>query len=97
MANGHGGRRPGAGRKPKAITTLRKLALENAGSDAERALAFVVSVMDNSKQPVRMRYAAAVEIMDRVWGRSTQRQEVTGDSTAPIVVRVIGGMDLDAI
>ena len=96
MANGHGGARPNAGgarphagRKPKAITTIRQKALEEASGDAERALAFVIAIMDDEGQPVRLRKECSVEVMDRVWGKAKQTSEVTGKDGGPMLLRWI--------
>ena len=91
MANGHGGRRPGAGRKPNAIQAIRKQALEDAGGDAERALAFIIAILDDEAQPIRLRKECAIEVMDRVWGKSKQTSEITGkDGISPIqIIEVI--------
>ena len=87
MANGHGGSRPGSGPKPKAIKAIKQQALEDAGGDAQRALAFIISVMGDEKAAIRLRKECAIEVMDRVWGRSTQRQEVTGEDGGPLEIR----------
>ena len=89
MANGHGGRRPGAGRKPKAITTDREQAIEEALPHARRAFAFIISVMDDETQPVRLRRECAIEVMDRVWGKSKQTSEITGKEGGPLVIQTI--------
>lgn len=73
-----GGARRGAGRKRSAVTKLKELALANAAGEAEASLAFVVSVRKNTKHPIAIRFAAAIDIMDRVWGRAKQRTELTG-------------------
>jgi len=95
MANGHGGarpntggRRPGAGRKPKAITTIRKKALEDASGDAERALAFIIAIQDDEAQPIRLRKECAIEVMDRVWGKSKQTSEISGSIDTNVTVYI---------
>lgn len=69
MANGHGGARPGAGRKPKITSVLRDYALE--GAPAERALGLIVAVMDNEEAPTALRVQCAIEVMDRKWGKAS--------------------------
>lgn len=44
-----------------------------------------------------LKQAAASEILDRVLGRPTQRQEVTGKEGSQLVIRVLGNVDLDAV
>ena len=87
MADGWGGARPhsggarkGAGRKPKITATIREKALEQANGDAEYALGLFIGMMRDSKNSKSMRMTAAKEIMDRVWGRPTQRAEVAVDA-----------------
>ena len=89
MANGHGGHRPGAGRKPDAIQAIRKRALEDAGGDAERALAFIIAILDDEAQPIRLRKECAIEVMDRVWGKSKQTSEITGKDGGPLEINTI--------
>ena len=96
MANGHGGARPnsggarsGSGRKPSAITTVREQALEEAGPDARRALAFIIAIQDDEAQPIRLRKECAVEVMDRVWGKSKQTSEITGKDGGPLEINTI--------
>ena len=95
MANGHGGarpntggRRPGAGRKPSAITTVREQALEEAGPDARRALAFIIAIQDDEAQPIRLRKECAIEVMDRVWGKSKQTSEISGSIDTNVTVYI---------
>ena len=72
-----GGRRPGAGRPRKAITLVRKT-IQEANADAETALGFVIGLMQNNSLPIGLRFDCAKEIMDRVWGKATQKQEHAG-------------------
>lgn len=90
MANGHGGRRPRAGRKPKITTIVRERALKEANGDAEYALGLVIALMKDESLDMPIRYAAALETMDRVWGKPTQR--VNTDLTSggnPLTFRVV--------
>lgn len=87
MADGHGGARSGAGRKPKAVTNMRRQALEAAGADAERAFAFVIDRMEDPKAGDAVRLACAQIIMDRVWGKPTQRNE--NNESGELLVRVV--------
>lgn len=75
MANGHGGSRPGAGRKQSAITVLKGKAIEEAHDDAKYALALFVDFMQNKRLPKRFRADCAREVMDRVWGKAKQTNE----------------------
>jgi hypothetical protein len=73
-----------AGRKPSAITVLKRLALEEAGEEAEKSLAVVIKIRNTAKSE-KIKMAAAVEIMDRVWGKSTQKNEHTGKDGKPLI------------
>ena len=89
MADGWGGKRRGSGRKPKLTTEIRELALEQAGGDAEYALGLVVNIMRDEDQPIDRRMAASLVVMDRVWGKPTQREEVSGPDGADIRVEYV--------
>jgi hypothetical protein len=71
MANGHGGKRPGAGAKPKAATILKRLAIEAAAGEAEKSLALLVEIRDTTLDN-ELKRACCNDIMDRVWGRAKQ-------------------------
>lgn len=86
-----GGKRAGAGRKPKLTTIIRAQALAAANGDAEYALGLVVGIMRDEKQPMDWRYAASLEVMDRVWGKSTERQEMSGLNGGEVVFKVVYG------
>ena len=73
--NGWGGTRRGAGRKPSAITEARAVAAHEAIGDAEFALGLLIHWMRDTKKKDVFRKACAIEVMDRVWGKATQRNE----------------------
>ena len=79
MSNGHGGKRAGAGR-PKGSrgqrTLVREKAIAEAGADAEYALGLFVQGMRGELGDSSVRLYCAREVMDRVWGRPTQRKIV---------------------
>ncbi len=87
MANGRGGKRPGAGRKPNVLRQARQMALDAADPSAEHALDFVIGLVDNWKAGYELRLRAAQTVMDRVWGKATEKHEGNAD----IVLRVIYG------
>jgi len=86
MADGRGGARPGAGRKPKAIREIRNRAIEEAGENARYAMGLFISVMENPKQPMRLRLDCAKEVADRVFGKATQRNENVNDGDLRIII-----------
>ncbi len=92
-----GGKRAGAGRKPKAINQLKKQAIESAGGDASRALGIVVSIMDTAPLLDRLKLDAAREVMDRVWGKSVQALEHSGPDGGEIRVKIMKNASYDDI
>lgn len=82
-----GGRRPGAGRKRKEVVEHRESTLEERLAAAGRALDLHIKVMDSEKVDLRLRLDAAREVMDRIWGKPTQRQEIEADE--PVVIEII--------
>jgi hypothetical protein len=85
-----GGKRPGAGRKPKALTDVRAKAIAAASADAEYGLGLVIQVMQNAEYDIDLRLQCANEVMDRVWGKATQRHEIEGDLPVHITVNEAG-------
>jgi hypothetical protein len=79
VANGHGGKRPGAGRKPKVVKEIERKAIAGAGPDAEYALGLHVSVMRDDDADERLRLQCGQVVMDRVWGKPQQKMDVTSD------------------
>jgi hypothetical protein len=92
-----GGKRAGAGRKKKLTTLIRERAIEEAGEDAEYALGLLVAFARDGELDVALRRDCANDIMDRVWGKPTQRQELTGDAGGPlhIIETIICAGDTD--
>jgi hypothetical protein len=85
----HGGKRPGAGRKPGSKdrataeqgATLAELARAHTGT----ALNVLVQVAQASESDAA-RVSAANAILDRGYGKPAQISEVTGKDGGPIVV-----------
>ena len=77
MANGHGGRRQGAGRKPKIVKEIERKAIAEAGPDAEYALGLHISFMRDDDLPEKLRLQCGQVVMDRVWGKVQQKMDVT--------------------
>lgn len=91
MATGHGGPRPGAGRKPGKVSKAKLDIAERAKTHGASALAVLLEVMKDREAPHSSRIAAATAMLDRGFGRPTQT--VAGDPDAPLavsgVVRVV--------
>lgn len=84
MANGHGGARPGAGRKKGAqirLTKERKATLtEIAGRYTEEAIETLAEIMNDSRATHSARVAAANAVLDRGHGKPVQATvEITPD------------------
>jgi hypothetical protein len=69
----NGGRRFGAGRKPKELTILKRRMIADKAEEAEASFGFLVAVRDNPSEPTNLRLVAAQTILDRVFGRATER------------------------
>lgn len=82
---GKGGPRPGSGRKPVAATQLKEK-LGDYAHEALRAFQFCVKMMDDPTVENALRMAAAKEVMDRLWGKSKQQVEHSGEINGRIVV-----------
>lgn len=76
--SGHGGARRGAGRKPRAATILKQRIIENKAEEADASLAFCVDIRNNIEEPGMLRFVAAREVMDRVWGKAVVMQADAG-------------------
>lgn len=84
MAYGHGGRRPGSGRKPNIILAERQTLSEKAREHTDDALQTLVEVCKDKKAPPAARVQAANALIDRGYGKPPQAVEIGG----------IGGDDL---
>ena len=84
MANGRGGARPGAGRKPgspnKATRKKKQSLAELAQTHTEEALGAIVEVMRQS-QNLTAKLKAAETILDRGHGRVQVMDEGADDAT----------------
>lgn len=84
-----GGKRIGAGAKPKAITTARDAALKNMEATAERILAWVANLAEDASKPDDIRLDASKEVMNRVWGKHRQAVEVSGKDGGALQINVV--------
>jgi hypothetical protein len=81
-----GGYRVNGGRKKKAATILRELCIRENVQEAEKSLMFIKSLRDDPTQPASLRVECAKEMMDRIWGKSKQSVEHSGEVAARIVL-----------
>lgn len=70
-----GGRRAGAGRKPKAFTTLKKRIESEQTADADYAFSLYAGVMRDPEQPIILRLDCANWVSNRVLGLPKAKTE----------------------
>ena len=79
MANGHGGKRKGAGRKPGAVTQAKRELAEEAKEFSAEMLATLVSIAKDTEAPHASRVSAASAVLDRGFGKPFQATDVTSN------------------
>ena len=84
MANGHGGPRPGSGRKAGIVSKAKMDIAERAKSHGDTALAVLVEVATDLEAPHSARVSAANALLDRGYGKPMQAVEMTGADGGPI-------------
>lgn len=80
---GRGGKRPGAGRKPGAVSPVNKALAEIAKAFAPEAINVLVDIMRNGEKDVDRR-GAADSILDRGYGRPFQALHHSGPDGGPV-------------
>lgn len=83
MANGHGGARPGSGRKPTGIVEAQRSIMDKAKEHAETALATLVEIARHG-DTAAARVSAANALLDRGYGKAPQAVEHSGEMTFTI-------------
>lgn len=78
-----GGKRPGAGRKPGAVSKAKRELAEMAKEHAAMALEVLVNVAKAGESDAA-RVSAATAILDRGYGRPFQAMQISGDPDAPV-------------
>lgn len=99
MANGHGGRRPGAGRKPgeASITVLaskmreseiidQAVAQEGGPVQMLRNLIRAITYEDGRPKPAHagLYFQVVQLVLDRLFGRAIQKAQIDVDSSCPL-------------
>src|SRR5574341_308339 len=79
MANGHGGARPGAGRKPSAQALARRRLQEQGVKEGARAHNYLVKWMDDKTLPRAFRRACALDVRDFIFGKPQQMIDLSGE------------------
>lgn len=82
MTTGHGGKRPGAGRKPGKVGKAKKELQDMAKDHAKEALETLRKIMTNDQEPAAARVSAANAILDRGYGKPPQA--LTGPDGGPM-------------
>lgn len=73
-----GGVRKGGGRKPGPRTELARLALDQLDEEAEKSISFLVRLRNTAKVPWPIRFQAAVNLIDRRFGKPKQSHDIEG-------------------
>lgn len=86
MATGHGGPRPGAGRKPGKVSKAKIDIAERAKRYGEAALLTLAEIMTDADAPHSARVSAANALLDRGFGKPMQAVEMTGKDGGPMEI-----------
>lgn len=82
----HGGKRPGAGRKPGGVSKAKRELADMAKDYADKALAVLAEIMGDNQQPAAARVSAANAMLDRGHGKPAQAVQLTGSEGGPVTV-----------
>jgi hypothetical protein len=91
MARFEPGQSGNPGGRPKDELGLREL----ARTKTRKAIETLESIMTNKKAAAAARVTAACALLDRGWGKPTQRQELSGPNSQPI--SIADGTNLTAL
>lgn len=84
-----GGARPGAGRKPGAVSQAKRDLAAMAKDHAEAALKVLVEVANDKKEGGAARVSAASAILDRGYGKPRQQVELDGALAGTMTVTYV--------
>jgi hypothetical protein len=84
----HGGKRPGAGRKPGAVSQAKRELAEMAKDHAEMALGVLAEIAMNTKEAASARVTAANSILDRGYGRPFAAEPQQDDDADPVTWQI---------
>ena len=82
----HGGKRPGAGRKPGLVNAAKRDIAERAKTHGDAALKVLVEIMNDIEAPHNARASAANALLDRGYGRPFQAVGLTDGEGGPLQV-----------
>lgn len=84
----HGGKRPGAGRKPGSVSKAKRDLAEMAKDHAAQALKTLADIA-KAGQSEAARVSAAVAILDRAYGKPMPAPEpINDDEALPVTVTI---------
>ena len=89
MATGHGGPRPGAGRKPGKVSKAKLDIAERAKTHGEAALLTLAEIMQDTDAPHNARVSAANALLDRGYGRPMQAVDHTSTDGSVVMPGLI--------
>lgn len=89
MASQHGGKRPGAGRKPGKVGKAKRALAEMARDHADAALQTLAEIHADPDAPHASRVSAATAILDRAFGRPHQAVEHTGKDGVALTLEIV--------
>lgn len=94
----HGGKRPGAGRKPGRVSKIKRDLAEMAKDYGDAALSTLSEIMADNQQPASARVSAANALLDRGYGKPVQGVRVSDPNGGPVqlITRVIVDPTQDA-
>ena len=75
----HGGKRPGAGRKPGKVSKAKRELASMAKEHAESALETLAKIHADMEAPAAARVSAATAILDRAYGKPVQALNLGGE------------------
>lgn len=87
----NGGKRKGAGRKPKAYTQFKRRLEQEKIEDADYAFWLHTKVMQDDEQSIELRLQCADWIANRVLGKPKERAEISGE----VAVKAYVGINPD--
>lgn len=85
MANGHGGKRTGAGRKTKAETLQLDKLLEDCATDDDIKELFRVLVRNGKRGNIN----ATMAFLSYKYGKPKERLEHSGDKDNPLIIKIV--------
>ena len=84
---------PNPGGRPKGLASL----VREQTADGADLVEFLLKVLHNKRQPMRLRLEACAQLLDRGFGKALQQMELSGPDAEPLTIRIeYGESTLDA-